>query len=447
MRGDTSLGPIRQVASRLADHEWLILLPSAAGLLLMGRVPLAWITATLVLIPVPWLCRRVAYGYFSRRTPLDFPILLFLLMHVQGLYPSADLHRSLSVLVQDVIQVALFYAVVNGLTSRYRTGIAAGGLLLAGTVVATGSLWNTQWPEAKLFALPQVYDALARLQLPWFSARMFDPNFIGAALAMLSPLAVALVWSRLEFRWRALAGISLLIMLPVLLLTQSRGALIGLAAALVLIGGHRSRVVRWVSPAGLLVGVLMVNRVGLDQVAGLVLVSDATATVQSRLEVWSRALYMIQDFPYTGIGPGTYGIVAPILYPFFVLGPDTLVAHPHNIYLGAAVDLGLPGLVAFIAVITAWLLVAITGLRRARGMWSEPLFVGLLGGFIVYLVHGLFDQVTFSTKTGAALWIMMGMVMAMWVGLPDSIAAKREAVIRHVRLPDTLAGDTRPVQR
>jgi len=410
---------LHRAARTVADHNWLFLLPPVAGVLLMGRIPLQIIAATIVLIPIPWLCHRIHYGYFSVSTPLDFPILFFLLMNLQGLYPSTNLRLTLPVLIQNFVQVALFYGLVNGLTNRRRIGLVVLGLLFSSLVIAIGGLGNTRWPATKLFALPMVYSSISDIHIPLLSKLAFHPNFVGAALAMLSPLAVVLLWSQVEIQWRVLSGISLLIVLPVLVLTQSRGAFIGLAIALVFVAAYRNHLVRWALPLAVLVIALVVYRVGLAQVAEIVLITDTTSSVRDRFEIWTRALYIIQDFPYTGIGPGTYGIVTPILYPFFLLGPDAIVAHPHNIYLGAAVDFGIPGFITFIALTTTCLLVTLTGLRRSkRSAFIENLFLGLFAGFIVYLVHGMFDQTTFSTKNGVALWAMMGLSTGVWLRLP-----------------------------
>ena len=61
---------------------------------------------------------------------------------------------------------------------------------------------------------------------------------------------------------------------------------------------------------------------GYQQVAG---------TLPGRLEIWQRAIYVIQDFPFTGIGMGTFGPVAQTLYPFFGTNANALVPHAHNI--------------------------------------------------------------------------------------------------------------------
>ncbi len=58
---------------------------------------------------------------------------------------------------------------------------------------------------------------------------------------------------------------------------------------------------------------------------------------------------MLQDFPFTGIGMGTFTQVADRLYPFFLYAPGT-VEHAHNLFLQVGVDLGLPGLIAWLAI-------------------------------------------------------------------------------------------------
>jgi len=150
-----------------------------------------------------------------------------------------------------------------------------------------------------------------------------------------------------------------------------------------------------------------------------VVVNDSTKSVDGRLEVWQRAVYMLQDFPFTGIGLGMFSKVAPILYPFFLVGPDASIPHAHNIYLEAGVDLGLPGLVAFIAFLTGMFAVAIQSVRSARGSELEPIAVGLFGGQIVYVVHGLFDAITFSSRPATVIWLVFGLTVAIWLKVAD----------------------------
>jgi len=71
--------------------------------------------------------------------------------------------------------------------------------------------------------------------------------------------------------------------------------------------------------------------------------------LDGRVEIWSRAIYGIRDFSFTGMGLGTFRHIVPMVYPLFSVSPDLDVGHAHNELLQAGVDLGIPGLIAFIA--------------------------------------------------------------------------------------------------
>jgi O-antigen ligase len=73
-------------------------------------------------------------------------------------------------------------------------------------------------------------------------------------------------------------------------------------------------------------------------------------SLQGRLELWSRAIYGIQDFPFTGMGMNTFRKLVHMRYPLFLTSPNVDIAHAHNEFLQAALDLGIPGLIAFIAI-------------------------------------------------------------------------------------------------
>ena len=76
---------------------------------------------------------------------------------------------------------------------------------------------------------------------------------------------------------------------------------------------------------------------------------EMARNVSGRVELWSRALYGIHDFPFTGMGMNVFRKVMPGLYPTYMATPGFDVAHAHNHLLQAALDLGVPGLIAYLA--------------------------------------------------------------------------------------------------
>lgn len=59
----------------------------------------------------------------------------------------------------------------------------------------------------------------------------------------------------------------------------------------------------------------------------------ASLGLEARVEIWSRAVYAIQDFPFTGCGLGTFRRIVPILYPLFLISSDADIGHAHNLFL------------------------------------------------------------------------------------------------------------------
>jgi putative inorganic carbon (HCO3(-)) transporter len=141
---------------------------------------------------------------------------------------------------------------------------------------------------------------------------------------------------------------------------------------------------------------------------------SAIRSAEGRLELFSRGLYMLQDFSFTGVGLGMFPRVLPILYPLFLVGPDTQMPHVHNIYLQAGIDHGFPGMIAFLAMLVLLLVMGVEAIRLSRGRRWEPLAIGLLGGLVAYLVHGLFDAIWHTPRSNIIIWGFFGVLTAVW---------------------------------
>ena len=95
-------------------------------LLVMAGVyqPLLWVS--LGIMAFLWLVRWLSQGYLTRRTPLDVPIVLFLLSALAGLWPSYDLTLGLPLFLMIVGGIALYYLLVNNCTTEQSRRILSG---------------------------------------------------------------------------------------------------------------------------------------------------------------------------------------------------------------------------------------------------------------------------------------------------------------------------------
>jgi putative inorganic carbon (HCO3(-)) transporter len=216
---------------------------------------------------------------------------------------------------------------------------------------------------------------------------------------------------------RLLLSVVLLFELGVLFLTQSRGALFGLGVAFVVVAVAQDRRWAWVGGMALGAGLAATAIIGLQPALDLVVGGLGGSTVQSaagRLELFSRALYMLEDFSFTGVGLGMFPKVLSLLYPLFLVGPDTEIPHAHNILLQAGVDHGIPGLVAFLALLIVLGYLGVEAIQESRGRPWQPLAIGLLAGLIAYLAHGQVDAYGYTPRAHILVWGHFGLLTAVW---------------------------------
>jgi O-antigen ligase len=127
-----------------------------------------------------------------------------------------------------------------------------------------------------------------------------------------------------------------------------------------------------------------------------------------------RALYGIQDFPFTGMGMGTFRQVVHVLYPLFLTSPDVDLGHAHNEFLQATLDLGIPGLTAFLALQGMALALAYKTFRSTAPNWMRWTAAGALAGLVAHDVYGLTDAVALGAKPGVLFWMLLGLIAVLF---------------------------------
>jgi len=399
------------IARRLASFELCVVALALAASIASERLLIPALVVAALFWPIRWL----AYRRLSVRTAGDWAAGGLLLLIPVTLWATALPEITRTQILQLLMGLALFYAAVNWAGERSRLGWLRAGLVAAGLGLALIAPFSTALLSGKFSFLQR---GLAHL--PRLLSETVNPNVMAGILVILIPLAVA----TLLFSWRqsrpielALMAVAAVVPLAVLPLTESRGALISVAAALLVLVALRWRWGRLALPLSVLGGGLVVWRVGVERISALFSAGSAIGGLSGRPEVWSRAQYMIQDFPFTGVGMGTFKPVANLLYPFFTLGPDADVPHAHNLALQVAVDLGLPGLIAWLALFGLVSVGAWQVYRRGRASgdgWLAGLGAGLLASQVALAVHGLTDAVTWGTRPAVLVWAVWGLAMAAW---------------------------------
>lgn len=277
---------------------------------------------------------------------------------------------------------------------------------------------------------------------------MGNSNFGGGYLAVGTPvllygaLSVKSAWGRRAFL--AITGIALF----GLWLTQSRGAMIAVAAGLAAMGFvYRDRLPRWLRIGGIafallgtLLAVLVVFHPGTDAPPGPLrkVAVLGTDTLQARQFFWGAAWRMMLDKPLTGVGPDAYYAA----YPSYRSVEDgatlgiRIADKPHNIYLENGATSGVFGVASLLALAGLVLWHGYRQARRADGEW-RLLLTGLLGGVTAYFSQGFFSiDVPPLASTG---WILMGALAA----CADPAAIRSRAALEALLAENTRGGSRR----
>jgi O-antigen ligase len=199
-------------------------------------------------------------------------------------------------------------------------------------------------------------------------------------------------------------------MFVALVMSWSRGAQIGLAAAIAVMAAAivtRSgrAAVLGVTFTVLLFYILLIGGisvvppsviqrfsdfvpyVGVADVRGIE-VTDANFAVLERMAHWQSALEMWTEHPWLGVGIGNYEPA----YGRYALPQWPLpLGHAHNYYLNIAAEAGVLGLGAYLVLWVTALIGAYRGTRRTSG-WHWGIALGILGVLVHLSVHNFFDN-------------------------------------------------------
>jgi putative inorganic carbon (HCO3(-)) transporter len=390
---------------------WIVLFGVAASMVSTRLLPVTVGVALLF-----WPLRRLAFGRFCRRTPLDWGIGLLALMLPVTLWATPLPASTLTDVLLLSTGVLFFYAVVNWAEDENRLRWLVLGAVLVGLALALVATVSVDWFVNKLNFIPAALYA----HFTTLFADTVQPNVMAGYLVILLSLAAALLLftgGELRRSLRLLLTFAFLFILVILVLTKSRGAWLGFGAMVLLLVTLRWRRGWLLLPAFLLVAIAVLALAGVGPLLAALATGGTVSSVGLRLEIWSRALYIIRDFPFTGAGMGVFGELADALYPFTLAAPGSIPS-AHDLYLQVAVDLGIPGLIAWLAIFSLVANCALQIYRRGRSTqdaWVLALGAGFLASQLALAVHGVIDTVTWGLVRPAPLvWGVWGLIVASW---------------------------------
>ena len=407
-----------QIGRNLSLWGWAILLL----ILPLPFLPPVFTGFALFLILFLIAIRRWTFGYFLPPTPLNLALLLLLGSLLLSYLVVFDTRLSLPKFTSILIGIALYFSVVHSSKERSVWPIASTYIFL-GISIAIVGLFGSEWPSPFTFLntasklLP-----LKRLEISGTVNGIINLNELAGVLCWVAPVLLAFSIGlrrnliRRSFTLYILLLTATLFVIFLLIATLSRGGILAFSIGALLIAAlYMTGKWRLVLGSALIPGLIIILAYISNQ-SETNITGDALG-LSGRIEIWSRALLAIQDFPLTGVGVNGFRQIVHELYPLFEISRDTDIAHAHNHLLQAGLDLGLPGMISYLAL---WLLSSVllwATLRSLvrRGGDHHPYYAlatGLAGSLLAGWVFGLFDTVALGSRPGFMWWLLLGMTVA-----------------------------------
>jgi len=242
----------------------------------------------------------------------------------------------------------------------------------------------------------------------------FHPNAVGAILILIIPLYFILFFSYSRRKRRNSLGkrknnlifitglIGLITITIVLILTQSRGSWIGLilSSFLLLIPGKRKK---W----GVILIVISIAAylllLGFDKIP--LGAKEARGKITSRMELWNLAVDTIGEHPVFGVGMNRVRQLPEVGYK---------TAHVHNHLLHTGAELGIPGLLGYLAILAGAGFMCYEVWRKAKVGWMRTAVLGLACGQLAHLIFGMADSIPLGAKPGFIFWYSLALIAAMY---------------------------------
>ena len=377
-----------------------------------------------LIIPLLLIVRKIVKKQFIEQTPVDLPLIIFLIALFVTTLRVTDFSHSLPKIAGVFFAIALFYA-ISALVKTEKLLKWAVTLFLVGGVLFSlvGLLGMPTFRVKHLDFLMKIKDKIPRIDFNLPGAELgFSTNAVGGTLLLVIPLffvLAAAAWRpKKEISINRFAAIllvsGLVVTGSVLLLTQSRGAWAGLFISTVIIAFllllsivKKKKIYLTVVIAFILIviliGVGIYSAVHSDRLTPGI--RQAEGTLLFRIQLWDLTLPIIKDNPIWGVGLNNFRMVPEVRY---------FLSSTHNQFLHVAVEMGIPALAAFLAIILIMEYMCVQVWKKSQVKWMRLAVLGLGWGQLAHIFFNFTDAIPPGSKVGIIFWLSLALIQVIY---------------------------------
>ncbi len=390
---------------RLASLILIVLLPSYLLRFQIFFLPTTFLEIMIGIVFIVWLAKNIKnknliniFQKFKNKFDNSFLIILFLfiLTATIAVFVSLEIKSALGIWKAYFIEPIILFFIFLDIFSKkdilkILTAFGFSAILISSLAVLqkfTGLFVPyTFWGKQETFRVTSFYGF---------------PNAIGLYLAPIIPLIFYNIYYLFKEKTKNLFKIILNILIIfssflAIIWAKSTGALIALFAGFLLINLFRKKTFILTGLVILIIFSSFYFKLVPENITDTLLLKDWSGQV--RLKMWTESIEMIKNNFILGAGLSGYqNLVAPYHIWDFV----EIFQYPHNIFLNFWSEIGLFGLISFIALFFIFYRKIYLNIKNNNNIY---LFLALFWSLTVILIHGLVDVPYFKNDLAIMFWM------------------------------------------
>jgi len=408
---------MRQEEKKIIKNSWIdwiqvFLIGLIAPFFLFPSMKYVWV---LFIIPGIWICRWIVKKYFFERTALDWAVFVLFIYVFATCVIVPDLDFSLPKIAGVLLGLAVFYSIVALLKSKKLIKLGVIVFLGGGFILSVFSILGIRW-SSEIY-LDKIVSKIAKIipKIKWNlpgAEEGFNSNAIGGTLILIIPLCLVLLLLCLKRKkesylisYNPFSLIFLFMiffmMIGLLFFTLSIGSWIALITSIWIL----LLPWKWKKRSFVLI-VLFIVVIFLVRPKEITLINNTFKTkILKRDAYWLVGVKEISKHPFFGIGMNRIRQLPSVGYER---------SHVHNHFLHTAAELGIPGLIAYLAILIGSGFMCFEIWHKSDIGWMRMSALGLGCGQLAYFIFGMGDSIPLGAKVGIFFWFSLGLITAIY---------------------------------
>lgn len=377
-------------------------------------LPFSYVVSSLLLV-AGWgvFAYKSFKGFFEwKRTILDFPIMIFVIISFLSVLVSPD----------SAFSFYNCYNLVGRYVLTYYLVVQSIDLKNIGQLKVFLSCISLSLFIVVIYGFMQAFlgIGLTSEQIVWTDGAMFpglktrvfstwqNPNLLGGYFDLMLGLMAGMFLLIKHKIVRIVIAVLFCLTSFCLTLTYARGACLSIALVIFVYSILYNRKVL-LALIGLAVILLLSDATLVDRMTSIFTKMDTSS--EMRLAFWESTIAMILDHPLLGIGWGSYFMVYPN-YDYYMQGNFIKIVHAHNMYLNFMAEIGLFGFASYMVCFFGVIYKVFKAQVMKLDILVKAMFLGIGLGLSALALNGFTDYVMFNTELSMLVWLFSGIVVS-----------------------------------